>query len=98
MKGFSNQLFEKRKYIKNYLEETEGVSRQALDKISCQFDQLINLQQFLLVAGLKPATRKVKHPNFNHTVILARGINFDTTKSPLMVVGLPGSAGVKCSF
>lgn len=61
MKGFSNQLLEKHKYLKYFLGEYEGSSSHlSLEKVKREFDQLINLKQFLNVAGLQPATTKVR--------------------------------------
>jgi hypothetical protein len=60
MKGFSNQLLEKHRYLKYFLEEDEGsCSHLTLEKVKEEFDKLINLQQFLTIAGLQPATSKV---------------------------------------
>lgn len=56
MKGFSNQLIEKHRYI-NYCKE--DVSEVALEKVKTEFDRLINLEQFLSVAGLQEPTSKV---------------------------------------
>ncbi len=59
MKGFSNQLVEKHRYIKHYLEEEEEEEKNSLEKIKREFDRLVNFQQFLTVAGLQPASKKV---------------------------------------
>lgn len=60
MKGFSNQLIEKHRYLKYFMEEYEGPSwHLSLEKIKSEFDRLINLKTFLKVAGLQPASIKV---------------------------------------
>lgn len=59
MKGFSNQLMEKHRYLKYFL-EYEGGSFLSVEKVKSEFDRVIDLQQFLNVAaGLHPATAKV---------------------------------------
>lgn len=61
MKGFSNQLIEKHRYLKYFMEEYEGPSwHLSLEKIKSEFDRLINLKTFLKVAGLQPASIKVR--------------------------------------
>ncbi len=60
MKGFSNQLIEKHRYLKYCLEEYEDISQDSLEKVKCELDKLINLQQFLNVTGLHSTTTKVR--------------------------------------
>ena len=58
MKGFSNQLLEKHRYLKHLSEDSLDHTL-SLEKIKQEFDQLINLQLFLDVTGLQPCTAKV---------------------------------------
>ena len=58
MKGFSNQLIEKHRYLKYYLEEYED-SQESVEKIKSELDKLISLQQFLNITGLQATTTKV---------------------------------------
>lgn len=58
MKGFSNQLIEKHRYIR-YISDGNS-SPSSLQKISRDFDKLINLQQFLHVIDLHPDAVKVR--------------------------------------
>ena len=60
MKGFSNQLIEKHRYLKYYLEECEVTPQESLEKVKSELDKLINMQQFLTVTGLQSATSKVR--------------------------------------
>ena len=39
MKGFSNQLIEKHRYLKNLLEEYEDISQDSLEKVKCELDK-----------------------------------------------------------
>ncbi len=57
MKGFSNQLIEKHRFMKQ-LEES-SYSREDTEKMKHEFDSLINFEQFLNVAGLEPSPVQV---------------------------------------
>lgn len=57
MKGFSNQLIEKHRYVKQ-LEES-GCSDEDVEKAKDEFDRLINCKQFLDVAGLESSIAAV---------------------------------------
>lgn len=59
MKGFSNQLVEKHRYLKDCEDELDQAT---LERVGSQFDNLINLQQFLAVVGLGEVTAKVCWP------------------------------------
>lgn len=59
MKGFSNQLIEKHRYLKYYIEEYED-SQESVEKVKRELDKLISLQQFLNITGLQATTTKVK--------------------------------------
>lgn len=50
---------EKHRYLKYFLEEEGNGSHLSVEKLKKEFDKLINLQQFLNVAGLHPTTTKV---------------------------------------
>ena len=56
MKGFSNQLMEKHRYLKYCEDELDEATS---EKVRSEFDSLINLQQFLVVVGLEEAAAKV---------------------------------------
>lgn len=51
MKGFSNQLIEKHRFVK-HLEES-GRSEEDVKKAKHDFDRLISFEQFLNIAGLE---------------------------------------------
>lgn len=58
MKGFSNQLIEKHRYLKA-LDQFDCSSEEFLLKVKHQFDELINLEQFLNIISLQPSAVKV---------------------------------------
>ena len=59
MKGFSNQLIEKHRFLKR-LEESSK-SREEIEKAKSEFDGLISLEQFLNVAGLESSLIEVRN-------------------------------------
>ena len=59
MKGFSNQLIEKHRYVK--LLEKSGCSDQDVERAKHEFDSLISCKQFLDVAGLESSIAAVSY-------------------------------------
>jgi len=71
MKGFSNQLIEKHRFLKQLDESSK--SRGDIEKAKSEFDGLISFEQFLNVAGLESPLIEVsqywKHTSNLHTHI-----------------------------
>lgn len=57
MKGFSNQLFEKHRYLKCCFDGSEVSPEKG---VRCELDKLISVEQFLSVTGVQASTTKVK--------------------------------------
>lgn len=66
MKGFSNQLIEKHRYIKQL--EDPCHSREEIEKAKSEFDCLISVEQFLNVAGLEPSLIQVNLADASQTM------------------------------
>lgn len=57
MKGYSNQLIEKHRFIKRL--EDSGHSEEEVEKAKHEFDRLISFEQFLSIAGVESSIATV---------------------------------------